>query len=136
MVLTTYYCMQVTNLSSLMYYHSVNNGLQGHHKVLQITFGEYVDVYVGTDNTSKRRTIPCIALYSCANYTHYWEFIFDAMNYIDEAQLEPIDLQAASSSQSNVQSFSEAPSSEFHHKTNDGSNVAKHKIHEINSDKN
>jgi hypothetical protein len=58
------------------------------------------------------------------------------MNYIDETQLEPIDLKAASLSQSNVESFSEAPLGEFHHKTNDGSNVAKHEIHEINSDKN
>jgi hypothetical protein len=40
--------MQFTSLCSLMYHYSVNNGLQGHHKVLQITFCEYADIYVGT----------------------------------------------------------------------------------------
>jgi len=34
-------------------------------KELELAFGDYVEVYDGTDNTSKPRSIPCIALYPC-----------------------------------------------------------------------
>ncbi len=33
---------------------------------MQLTFGDYVEVYDWTDSVSKRRMIICIALYSCA----------------------------------------------------------------------
>jgi hypothetical protein len=44
-------------------------------KELALAFGDYVEVYDGTDNTSRPRSIPCIALYPCANSTGSWEFM-------------------------------------------------------------
>ncbi len=50
-------------------------GLKVHCKVLELTFGDYVEIYDGTDNTSKSRMIACIALYPCANVTHSLQFM-------------------------------------------------------------
>ena len=44
-------------------------------KELELEFGTYVKVYDGTDNASKTRSIPCIALYPCSNSTGSWEFM-------------------------------------------------------------
>ena len=44
-------------------------------KELDLEFGTYVEVYDGTDNNSKTRFIPCIALYPCSNSTGSWEFM-------------------------------------------------------------
>jgi hypothetical protein len=33
----------------------------------ELAFRDYVEVYDGMDNTSRPRSIPCIALYPCAN---------------------------------------------------------------------
>jgi hypothetical protein len=44
-------------------------------KELEIAFGDYVEVYDGTDNMSKSRSVPCIALYPCCNATGSWEFM-------------------------------------------------------------
>jgi hypothetical protein len=44
-------------------------------KQLTLAFGDYCEVYDGTDNTSKSRTVPCIALYPCNNATGSWEFV-------------------------------------------------------------
>jgi hypothetical protein len=44
-------------------------------KELELVFGDYVEVYYGTDNTSKSRSIPCIALFPCCNSTGSWEFM-------------------------------------------------------------
>ncbi len=44
-------------------------------KELELAFGDYVEIYDGTDNTSKSRSIPCIALFPCCNSTGLWEFI-------------------------------------------------------------
>ena len=44
-------------------------------KELDLEFGRYTEVYDGTDNTSKSRSIPCIALYPCSNSTGSWEFM-------------------------------------------------------------
>jgi hypothetical protein len=43
-------------------------------KQLTLAFGDYCEVYNGTDNTSKSRSIPCIALHPCNNATGSWEF--------------------------------------------------------------
>jgi len=45
-----------------------------YRKELLLGFGDYCEVYDGTNNTSKRRTVPCIALYPCCNYTGSWAF--------------------------------------------------------------
>jgi hypothetical protein len=52
-------------------------------KELELAFGDYVEVYDGTDNTSKARSVPCIALFPCANSTGSWEF----MNLISKRRI-------------------------------------------------
>jgi hypothetical protein len=41
---------------------------------LSLCFGDYCEVFDGTDNTVKSRMIPCIALYPCCNTTGSWAF--------------------------------------------------------------
>jgi hypothetical protein len=41
---------------------------------LSLGFGDYCEVYDGTDNTTCSRTVPCIAIYPCCNYTGSWAF--------------------------------------------------------------
>lgn len=48
-------------------------GVKVHYKEHQLTFGDYVEVYDGTNNACKSRNIPCITLYPCANATQSWE---------------------------------------------------------------
>jgi hypothetical protein len=40
-----------------------------------LAFGDYCEVYDGTDNTSRARSIPCLALYLCNNATGSWAFL-------------------------------------------------------------
>jgi len=40
-----------------------------------LAFGDYCEVYDRTDNTSKERSVPCIALYSCNNAAGSWAFL-------------------------------------------------------------
>ncbi len=58
-------------------------GLKVHDKELELAFHDYVEVYDRTDITSKSRMIPFIALYSCANVIHSWQF----MNVITHKRL-------------------------------------------------
>lgn len=44
-------------------------------KELELAFGDYCEVYDGTDNTSASRSIPCVALYPTNNSTGSWEFM-------------------------------------------------------------
>ncbi len=44
-------------------------------KELSLAFGDYAEVYDGTDNTVKSRSVPCIALYPCNNSTGCWVFL-------------------------------------------------------------
>ena len=37
-------------------------------------FGDYCEVYDGTDNTTRSRSLPCVALYPCCNLTGSWFF--------------------------------------------------------------
>ncbi len=43
-------------------------------KQLTFAFGDYCEVYDGTNNTSKSQSLPCIALHLCNNATGTWEF--------------------------------------------------------------
>ncbi len=43
-------------------------------KELSLAFGDYIEVHAGNTNTSKERSVPCIALYPCANSTGTWNF--------------------------------------------------------------
>ncbi len=45
-----------------------------YRKELELAFGDYVELYTGTDNTSKERSTPCIALYPVGNSTGAWQF--------------------------------------------------------------
>jgi hypothetical protein len=40
-----------------------------------LAFGDYCEVYDGTDNTSRERSVPCIALYPCNNAAGSWAFL-------------------------------------------------------------
>ena len=44
-------------------------------KEFSLAFGDYCEVYDGTDNTSKERSVPCIALYPCNNAAGSWAFL-------------------------------------------------------------
>ena len=44
-------------------------------KELELAFGDYCEVYDGTDNTARSRSVPCIALYPSNNSTGSWEFM-------------------------------------------------------------
>jgi hypothetical protein len=44
------------------------------HKELSLAFGDYCEVFDGSDNTSKSRSVPCVALYPCSNVTGSWNF--------------------------------------------------------------
>ncbi len=43
-------------------------------KELSLAFGDYVEVHNGTANTSKERSLPCLALYPVGNSTGTWLF--------------------------------------------------------------
>jgi hypothetical protein len=43
-------------------------------KELSLAFGDYVEVHNGTTNTSRERSLPCIALYPLGNSTGSWLF--------------------------------------------------------------
>ncbi len=49
-------------------------------KELELGFSDYSEVYDGTDNTSKSRMIPCIALCPSNNAMGSWEFLCLTMN--------------------------------------------------------
>jgi hypothetical protein len=44
-------------------------------KEFSLAFGDYCEVYHGTDNTLRARSIPCIALYPCNNVAGSWAFL-------------------------------------------------------------
>jgi hypothetical protein len=44
-------------------------------KSLALAFGDYAEVFDGSDNTSRSRSLPCIALHPCNNSTGSWEFL-------------------------------------------------------------
>jgi hypothetical protein len=43
-------------------------------KELSLAFGNYCEVYAGTNNTSSGRTAPCLTLHPCNNATGSWTF--------------------------------------------------------------
>ncbi len=43
-------------------------------KELSLAFGDYIEVHASMTNTSKERSVPCIALYPCANASGMWNF--------------------------------------------------------------
>ncbi len=45
-----------------------------YRKELLLAFGDYVELYMGTDNMSRERSTPCIALYPVGHVTGAWQF--------------------------------------------------------------
>jgi len=43
-------------------------------KELGLAFGDYCEVFDGTDNTSRARSVPCVALHLCNNASGSWAF--------------------------------------------------------------
>jgi hypothetical protein len=43
-------------------------------KEFSLSFGDYCEVFDGSDNTSQSRSVPCIALYPCYNVMGSWNF--------------------------------------------------------------
>jgi hypothetical protein len=43
-------------------------------KELSLGFGDYCEVFDGTDNTTRSRSLPCVTLYPCCNLTGSWVF--------------------------------------------------------------
>jgi hypothetical protein len=43
-------------------------------KELQVAFGDYVEAYEGTDNTSRARSSACIALHPAGNLSGSWSY--------------------------------------------------------------
>ncbi len=44
-------------------------------KELSLAFGDYIEVYDGTDNTAHSHSVPHIALYPSNNKTGLWAFL-------------------------------------------------------------
>lgn len=132
-------------------------GLKVHYKELELTFGDYLEVFDGTDNTSKTRTIPCIAIYPCANVTCSWLFlnlitkkrirrsqwicvktmqlVNDALNNFDGIQIsiESVDLKIPTPSELKIQEFPEIDPQEI---PKDVFNVIKQNINDNVQDNN
>lgn len=44
-------------------------------KSLALAFGDYAEVFDGSNNTSRSQSMPCVALHPCKNSTGSWEFL-------------------------------------------------------------
>jgi hypothetical protein len=72
-------CMNIWRTSSLstnMSPYSLFMGTKiNYKKSLVLAFRDYCEVFDGSDNTSKSRSLPCIALHPCNNATGSWQFL-------------------------------------------------------------
>jgi len=67
--------MSTTALNGVLSPRVLFTGIKPNYKrELSLAFGDYVEVHNGTTNTSKERSIPCIALYPLGNSTGSWLF--------------------------------------------------------------
>jgi hypothetical protein len=58
-----------------------------HKKELNLSFGDYVEAYEGTDNTSTARSSTCIALYPNCNSTGSWTlWKLDTNSYVQRSR--------------------------------------------------
>ncbi len=56
-------------------------------KELSLAFGDNVEVYDGTDNTARSRSVTCIALYPCNNMMGSWAYLnLSTKQYIRRSQ--------------------------------------------------
>jgi len=67
---------RTTTLSTNMSPYRLFTGCKiNYKKSLALGFGDYCEVYDGTDNTSRSRSLPCAALHPCNNSTGSWQFL-------------------------------------------------------------
>jgi hypothetical protein len=67
---------RTTAMSSNMSPYRMFTGTRvNYKKSLALAFGDYAEVFDGSDNTSRSRSLPCIALHPCNNSTGSWEFV-------------------------------------------------------------
>jgi hypothetical protein len=67
---------RTTSIASNLSPHRLFTGTRvNYKKSLELAFGDYAEVFDGTDNTSRSHTIPCIALHPCNNSTGSWEYL-------------------------------------------------------------
>jgi hypothetical protein len=67
---------RTTTLSTNMSPYRLFTGCKiNYKKSLALGFGDYCEVYNGTDNTSKSHSLPYIALHPCNNSTGSWQFL-------------------------------------------------------------
>ncbi len=67
---------RTTTLSTNMSPYRLFTGTKiNYKKSLSLGFGDYCEVFDGSDNTSRSRTLPCIALHPCNNSTGSWQFL-------------------------------------------------------------
>jgi hypothetical protein len=72
-------------------------------KELSLAFGDYVEVYDGTDNTAHSHSVPCVALYPCNNMTGSWAFLNLSMKqYVRCLQWQKMQTTEAIISQMNA----------------------------------
>ncbi len=64
-------------------------------KELSLRFGDCCEVYDGTDNTTKGRSAPCIALHHCCNSTVQSKMQVDEQVYEKECSEEPRSNESA-----------------------------------------
>jgi hypothetical protein len=67
---------RTTSLSTCMSPYRLFTGTKvNYKKSLSLGFGDYCEVFDWSDNTSRSRTLPCIALHPCNNSTGSWQFL-------------------------------------------------------------
>ena len=67
---------RTTTLSTNMSPYRLFTGTKiNYKKSLSLGFGDYCEVFDGSDNASRSRTLPCIALHPCNISTGSWQFL-------------------------------------------------------------
>jgi hypothetical protein len=67
---------RTTAMSSNMSPYRMFTGTRvNYKKSLALAFGDYAEVFDGSDNKLRSRSLPCIALHPCNNSTGSWEFL-------------------------------------------------------------
>jgi hypothetical protein len=61
--------------SSMSPYRLFTGTRVNYKKLLLLAFRDYAEIYDGSNNTSRSRSLPCIALHPCNNSTGSWEFL-------------------------------------------------------------
>ncbi len=75
LIVRTWLHLQHHILTYVVLQHFLFTGLcMNYKKEFSLSFGDYAEVYDGTDNMAHSCHAPCIALYQCNNMTGSWTF--------------------------------------------------------------